>query len=87
MQWREIWIVTIHVNQVIIAAHAPPGFFERLALTPFFNSTYNNAYVDLLNDFGENILVQIYGHEHTDSFKLFLGPQGTSWQSSQLQHK
>lgn len=81
-------------SKVIIAAHAPPGFFERLAAVPFFNHTYNNAYVDLLNDFGENILVQIYGHEHTDSFKLFLGPQGevesvallapsvTPWQAS-----
>lgn len=74
-------------QQVIIAAHAPPGFFERLAAVPFFNHTYNNAYVDLLNDFGENILVQIYGHEHTDSFKLFLGPQGMSARGiSKLQH-
>lgn len=74
-------------QQVIIAAHAPPGFFERLAAVPFFNHTYNNAYVDLLNDFGENILVQIYGHEHTDSFKLFLGPQGMSARGiSKLKH-
>lgn len=65
-------------TQVIIAAHAPPGYFERLVFVPFFNDSYNNAYVDLLNDFGENILVQIYGHEHTDSFKLFIGPQGMS---------
>lgn len=62
--------------KVIITAHAPPGYFERQALVPFFNDSYNNAYVDLLNDFGGVILVQIYGHEHTDSFKLFSGPKG-----------
>lgn len=61
---------------MIITAHAPPGYFERLALVPFFNISYNDAYVDLLNDFGGVILVQIYGHEHTDSFKLFSGPKG-----------
>ena len=64
------------MNQVIITAHAPPGYFERQALVPFFNDSYNNAYVDLLNDFGGVILVQIYGHEHTDSFKLFSGSKG-----------
>ncbi|KAG0714622.1 Acid sphingomyelinase-like phosphodiesterase 3b [Chionoecetes opilio] len=61
--------------KVIITAHAPPGYFERMVLVPFFNASYNDAYVDLLNDFGEVILVQIYGHEHTDSFKLFSGPK------------
>ncbi|XP_076065315.1 acid sphingomyelinase-like phosphodiesterase 3b isoform X2 [Oratosquilla oratoria] len=57
--------------KVIIAAHAPPGYFERSAKVPFFNRTYNDAYVDLLNEFGEVIQAQIYGHEHTDSFRIF----------------
>ncbi|KAG7177988.1 Acid sphingomyelinase-like phosphodiesterase 3b-like 2 [Homarus americanus] len=63
-------------SKVIIAAHAPPGYFERLAIIPYFNDTYNEAYVDLLNEFGTVIMAQIYGHEHTDSFKLFRSPKG-----------
>nr|XP_053634735.1 acid sphingomyelinase-like phosphodiesterase 3b isoform X2 [Cherax quadricarinatus] len=65
-----------HKSLVIIAAHAPPGYFERFAEVPFFNATYNDAYVDLLNEFGMIIMAQIYGHEHTDSFRLFQTAKG-----------
>ncbi|XP_045616115.1 acid sphingomyelinase-like phosphodiesterase 3b [Procambarus clarkii] len=63
-------------SMVIISAHAPPGYFERFAEEPFFNATYNDAYVDLLNEFGGIIMAQIYGHEHTDSFRLFQTAKG-----------
>ncbi|XP_071518802.1 acid sphingomyelinase-like phosphodiesterase 3b isoform X1 [Panulirus ornatus] len=63
-------------SKVIIAAHAPPGYFERFPAIPFFNATYNDAYVDLLNEFGMVIMAQIYGHEHTDSFRLFSTSKG-----------
>ena len=62
--------------QVIIAAHAPPGYFERNAVIPFFNASYNDAYVDLLNANADVIMAQIYGHEHTDSFRLFTDDDG-----------
>ncbi|KAK3868599.1 hypothetical protein Pcinc_026034 [Petrolisthes cinctipes] len=61
-------------SKVIVTAHAPPGYFERFAVVPFFNASYNTAYVNLLTEFGEVIMAQIYGHEHTDTFRLFSGP-------------
>lgn len=63
-------------RKVIIAAHAPPGYFERFAAVPFFSVYYNDVYLDLLNEFEEVIMAQIYGHEHTDSFKLFTTATG-----------
>ncbi|CAL4095874.1 unnamed protein product, partial [Meganyctiphanes norvegica] len=59
------------MTKVIVSAHAPPGYFERFAVTPFFNETYNDMYVDIMNEFSDVIMAQIYGHEHTDSFKIF----------------
>ncbi|KAK7078099.1 Acid sphingomyelinase-like phosphodiesterase 3b [Halocaridina rubra] len=64
--------------KMIIAAHAPPGYFERFAVIPFFSEDYNDIYVDHLNDFGDVIMGQIYGHEHTDSFKLFSTSNGSA---------
>ncbi|XP_068239183.1 acid sphingomyelinase-like phosphodiesterase 3b [Palaemon carinicauda] len=63
-------------RKVVIAAHAPPGYFERYAVVPFFSVSYNDVYLDLLNEFEEVIMAQIYGHEHTDSFKLFTSATG-----------
>lgn len=62
--------------KVIVSAHAPPGYFERHAENPFFSADYNDVYVDLLNEFGDVLMAQIYGHEHTDSFKLFSTTDG-----------
>lgn len=61
---------------MIIAAHAPPGYFERFAVIPFFNATYNSDYINLLNKHGKVIMAQIYGHEHTDSFRIFASDSG-----------
>lgn len=63
-------------SKVIIAAHAPPGYFERFAVIPFFNATYNSDYINLLNKHGKVIMAQIYGHEHTDSFRIFASDSG-----------
>ena len=73
-----IFICLFIFFQVIIAAHAPPGYFERFAKIPFFPPEYNGAYVDFLNEFGDVLMAQIYGHEHTDSFKLFTTKSGNS---------
>lgn len=63
---------------------------------PFFNGSYNNDYVNLVTEYGDVIMAQIYGHEHTDTFRLFSGPSAshqsvgflapsvTPWQSSPL---
>ena len=63
-------------KQVIISAHSPPGFFERYPVLPFFNSTYNDAYVALMAQHCDTIHSHVYGHLHTDSFRLFGGNDG-----------
>ncbi|RXG71911.1 Acid sphingomyelinase-like phosphodiesterase 3b [Armadillidium vulgare] len=75
-------------RKVLIAAHAPPGYWERSPKISFLNDSYNDEFVDILNEFGEQIIGQIYGHEHTDSFRIFghnltsvgfLAPSVTPW--------
>ncbi|XP_037077611.1 acid sphingomyelinase-like phosphodiesterase 3b [Pollicipes pollicipes] len=80
--------------QVIVGAHIAPGYFERNTQTPFMYGNYNDALISLLNEFYEVILAQVYGHEHTDSFRvlgqvdsgglqlrsaMFLAPSVTPW--------
>ena len=63
-------------TRVIITAHIPPGFFEREPFGPFFETGfgdhhYNEDYVDLVQEFSDTISAQIYGHIHTNTFRLF----------------
>lgn len=55
---------------VIITAHVPPGYFERVAVIPFLSDKFNDAFVNLLLNYSSVIFTQIYGHTHTDSFRL-----------------
>lgn len=57
--------------RVIVAAHIPPGYFERWIGPPFFNSGQNDRYVQLIHRYGDVILTHVYGHTHTDSFRIF----------------
>lgn len=63
-------------NKVIIAAHIPPGYFERWIGPPFFNPGQNDRYVQLIQTYGDIILTQVYGHTHTDSFRLIANDKG-----------
>ncbi|KAK2723170.1 acid sphingomyelinase-like phosphodiesterase 3b [Artemia franciscana] len=58
-------------TKVLVAAHIPPGYFERFVVSPFYNEIHNKKYINLLNDYGDVILAHVYGHTHTDSFRLF----------------
>jgi len=76
-------------EKLFIVAHVPPGSFERNPGTSFFN--YNGTpndikygpeleknYVSLVVDpeVYEHIHAHLYGHTHTDSFRLFLSRTG-----------
>jgi len=50
-----------------------------MPIIPFFNDTYNNAFIDLVNSYGDVVHSHIYGHLHTDSFRLFMGQPGMKW--------
>ncbi|KAH3848892.1 acid sphingomyelinase-like phosphodiesterase 3a isoform X2 [Dreissena polymorpha] len=79
---------------VYIIAHVPPGSFELGTGLGWFYDKYNRRYLDLLEEYSDVIMAQMYGHEHTDSFRvqldaegkpintLFLCPAVTPWKSS-----
>ena len=61
--------------KVVITGHVPPGFFERHYIGPFFANkggyAVNDIFVDIINEYSDQIVAQIFGHTHTDTFKLF----------------
>ena len=59
------------LRQVIISAHIPPGYFERWPLNPLFFTEKNDRYIQLILNFGHVIAFQVYGHTHTDAFRIF----------------
>ncbi|XP_043207536.1 acid sphingomyelinase-like phosphodiesterase 3b isoform X2 [Amphibalanus amphitrite] len=81
--------------KVIIGAHIAPGFFERQTDDTFMFDNYNEALLALIGQYSDVILAQVYGHEHTDSFRvlgqeapdgelqlqaaMFLAPSVTPW--------
>ena len=55
----------------MISAHIPPGYFERWPVQPLFYTEKNDRYIELIHDFGHVIAFQVYGHTHTDAFRIF----------------
>ena len=60
----------------IIAAHVPPGYFERDPYGPYFvnifgDDHYNDYFADIVTRYSHKIMAQLYGHAHTDSFRIF----------------
>uniref|UniRef100_A0A2P2HZX6 Acid sphingomyelinase-like phosphodiesterase 3b n=1 Tax=Hirondellea gigas TaxID=1518452 RepID=A0A2P2HZX6_9CRUS len=64
--------------KVLLSAHSPPGFFERMPIIPFFNASYNKAYLSLLAQHSDAVHSHVYGHLHTDTFRIFAGEDGLS---------
>ena len=64
--------------QVIILSHVPPGIFEKYNSLMWFYNKFNTRYVRILQKFSDIITAQIYGHEHTDSFRILNDTQGMS---------
>ena len=57
--------------QVYIAAHVPPGTFELAPAFKWFHDLLNTKYLDIIDEHNDVIISQFYGHEHTDSFRLY----------------
>jgi len=82
LQWLDDQLgsaTSTATNRVMIVAHVPPGFFER---DPSFgvymkdqngDDGLNDRYVDIVNKYNntDTIVAHIYGHTHTDSFRIF----------------
>lgn len=88
--------------QVFLFAHIPPGKFERFYQYfneenqygfPWLKSHYNVKFLNILKTYSDCIHLQLYGHHHTDTFKLIkdgndlkgvglLAPAVTPWRST-----
>lgn len=54
----------------------------------WFYNEFNTKYVRILQNFSDVISSQIYGHEHTDSYRVLKDPKGiTQWKASRKRLK
>jgi len=70
-----IVVCTLYL-QVYIVAHVPPGMFELGDSISWFYAAYNKKYLEVMEKYQDVIAVQLYGHEHTDSFRLQFDKEG-----------
>ena len=61
----------ISVFQVIIHGHVPPGTLARAPLQ-WYRPHQNTQLADLLKEYGDVVTAAIFGHEHTDSFRVVM---------------
>jgi len=56
--------------QVLIAGHLPPGVCGRCGNVSWMRPSFNKKFVSLLQKYHSVIVAAIFGHEHTDSFRV-----------------
>jgi len=56
--------------QVLIVGHVPPGVMGRSRNISWMRPSFNQRFVDLLRHYHNNIVAAIFGHEHTDAFRV-----------------
>lgn len=71
-QWldQQLRYASDHGEKIIIMAHVPPGGFERSMNITWMYPAFNDRLVEILMKHNHVISSQIFGHEHTDSFKI-----------------
>lgn len=80
------FIYVYHSLQVILLSHVPPGLFEKYSSLMWFYDKFNTQYVRILQKFSDVITSQIYGHEHTDSFRILKDSNGNSYLQCYIFH-
>ncbi|XP_052833416.1 acid sphingomyelinase-like phosphodiesterase 3b isoform X2 [Octopus bimaculoides] len=66
----QLELATQNKEKVLLMAHVPPGIFERRAFLQWMRPDFNDQLVDILSNYSDTVDMQIYGHEHTDTFRL-----------------
>jgi len=56
--------------QVLIVGHVPPGVFGRGSGVSWMRPAFNERFVGLLRQYHSVIVAAIFGHEHTDAFRV-----------------
>ncbi|XP_019064366.1 acid sphingomyelinase-like phosphodiesterase 3b isoform X1 [Fukomys damarensis] len=63
-------------EKVYIIGHVPPGFFEKTRNKAWFREGFNQEYLKLVQKHHKVIAGQFFGHQHTDSFRMFYDDKG-----------
>lgn len=81
-------------EKVWLISHVPPGFHEKFGIGNLWTN-FTPPYLAAISGFSDVIVAQIYGHDHTDSFRFYfdtplatvpssymlLAPSITPWRS------
>lgn len=57
-------------QRVLVHGHVPPGFSELTGDQQFWTQAWNDAYLKSFEAHGDLVMGHLYGHEHTDTFRL-----------------
>ncbi|XP_029801725.1 acid sphingomyelinase-like phosphodiesterase 3b [Suricata suricatta] len=63
-------------EMVYITGHVPPGFFEKKRNKAWFSEGFNAEYLKVVRKHHHVIAGQFFGHQHTDSFRMFYDTAG-----------
>ncbi|XP_021499774.1 acid sphingomyelinase-like phosphodiesterase 3b isoform X2 [Meriones unguiculatus] len=63
-------------EMVYIIGHVPPGFFEKTQGKAWFRESFNEQYLRVVQKHHRVIAGQFFGHQHTDSFRMFYDNSG-----------
>ncbi|XP_021016554.1 acid sphingomyelinase-like phosphodiesterase 3b [Mus caroli] len=63
-------------EMVYVIGHVPPGFFEKTQNKAWFRESFNEEYLKVIQKHHRVIAGQLFGHHHTDSFRMFYDNTG-----------
>uniref|UniRef100_A0AC35THM5 Metallophos domain-containing protein n=1 Tax=Rhabditophanes sp. KR3021 TaxID=114890 RepID=A0AC35THM5_9BILA len=66
---------------VHVLAHIPPGAFERTPNFTWMTPDYNQHFIDITVKYSDVIKWMIFGHHHTDTFRLLKDANGITRQA------
>lgn len=71
-QWmkKELDLAKKFNQKVLIVGHIPPGFSERFYMSEFKSAYENDHYLETLEGYGDMIIGHLYGHQHSDAYRL-----------------
>jgi len=58
-------------ERVLILGHIPPGIDDR-SPTPMSIPSFNTQFQQIIDQFSDVVILQTYGHTHTDSFRVLM---------------
>jgi len=62
--------------QVMLSGHISPGVFAQAKGISWYYPIFNVRFLDLLQNYSDVITSTIFGHEHTDGFRVVYSKQG-----------